>query len=172
MAANGDGIVDRRCLSIQSHGEQVGVLACKAGAANKHFNAYDGERAITGGPRKVHCAVQAQVFLGPSATSLAVRLHEVLQCGAGSSSPCFNVTASIRIRQFRLCWLTAHDPQPHAHAVVHGYVGNRAATFPLQLLGIDVDCLNTVQLSSHTGYKHIKGQRLSADDVRNLVNGW
>lgn len=28
--------------------------------------------------------------------------------------------------------------------VVHGYVGNRAATFPLQYRGWDVDALNTV----------------------------
>lgn len=30
-------------------------------------------------------------------------------------------------------------------------VGNRAATFPLQLLGYDVDVVNTVQFSNHTG---------------------
>lgn len=35
--------------------------------------------------------------------------------------------------------------------VVHGYVGNKAATFPLQLLGFEVDALNTVQFSNHTG---------------------
>jgi pyridoxal/pyridoxine/pyridoxamine kinase len=38
--------------------------------------------------------------------------------------------------------------------VVRGYVGNKAATFPLQLLGLDVDPLNAVHLSNHTGYKH------------------
>ena len=36
--------------------------------------------------------------------------------------------------------------------VVHGYVGNKAATFPLQCLGWDVDCCNSVQFSNHTGY--------------------
>jgi hypothetical protein len=30
-------------------------------------------------------------------------------------------------------------------------IGNRAATFPLQLLGYDVDVVNTVQFSNHTG---------------------
>ncbi|CAE6370824.1 unnamed protein product [Rhizoctonia solani] len=35
--------------------------------------------------------------------------------------------------------------------VVHGYVGNKAATFPLQLLGWDVDAINTVQFSNHSG---------------------
>ena len=35
--------------------------------------------------------------------------------------------------------------------VVHGYVGNRCAVFPLQLLGYDVDFINSVQFSNHTG---------------------
>jgi pyridoxine kinase len=35
--------------------------------------------------------------------------------------------------------------------VVSGYVGNKAATFPLQVLGYDVDCINSVQFSNHTG---------------------
>lgn len=33
--------------------------------------------------------------------------------------------------------------------VVHGYVGNRACVFPLQLLGFEVDFVNSVQVSSH-----------------------
>jgi len=35
--------------------------------------------------------------------------------------------------------------------VVSGYVGNKAAVFPLQLLGWDVDVVNTVQFSNHSG---------------------
>uniref|UniRef100_A0AC11DKQ2 Pyridoxal kinase n=1 Tax=Ovis aries TaxID=9940 RepID=A0AC11DKQ2_SHEEP len=35
--------------------------------------------------------------------------------------------------------------------VVRGYVGNRAATFPLQVLGFEVDAVNSVQFSNHTG---------------------
>lgn len=35
--------------------------------------------------------------------------------------------------------------------VVWGYVGNKAATFPLQVLGYDVDAVNSVQFSNHTG---------------------
>lgn len=31
--------------------------------------------------------------------------------------------------------------------VVSGYVGNKAAVFPLQLLGFDVDVINSVQFS-------------------------
>ncbi|CAN8066734.1 unnamed protein product [Agarophyton chilense] len=54
--------------------------------------------------------------------------------------------------------------------VTSGYVGNRAAAFPLQLLGYDVDILNSCQLSNHTGYKHgAPGIRLDADDLRTLL---
>jgi pyridoxine kinase len=35
--------------------------------------------------------------------------------------------------------------------VVHGYVGNKCAVFALQLHGIDVDPVNTVQFSNNTG---------------------
>ncbi|XP_012273265.1 pyridoxal kinase isoform X2 [Orussus abietinus] len=49
--------------------------------------------------------------------------------------------------------------------VVSGYVGNKCATFPLQLLGFEVDAVNSVQLSNHTGYKVIKGQVLTDEDL-------
>lgn len=55
--------------------------------------------------------------------------------------------------------------------VVHGYVGNRSAVFPLQLLGFDVDVINSVQFSCHTGYPAICGQRLNCDDLRVLTQG-
>ena len=55
--------------------------------------------------------------------------------------------------------------------VVHGYVGNRAAVFPLQLLGFEVDVINSVQFSCHTGYPVLAGQRVSGDDLRALVQG-
>jgi len=35
--------------------------------------------------------------------------------------------------------------------VVHGYVGNKCAVFPLQLHGFDVDPINSVQFSNHAG---------------------
>ena len=38
--------------------------------------------------------------------------------------------------------------------VVSGYVGNRAAAFPLQLLDIDTDVINSLQYSNHTGLIH------------------
>lgn len=35
--------------------------------------------------------------------------------------------------------------------VVRGYVGNKCSVFTLQLLGFDVDPVNSVQFSNHTG---------------------
>ncbi|KAG5677347.1 hypothetical protein PVAND_007112 [Polypedilum vanderplanki] len=55
--------------------------------------------------------------------------------------------------------------------VVHGYCGNKSAVFPLQVLGIDVDYINSVQLSNHTGYSTIKGQVLSEKDLSDLFEG-
>lgn len=55
---------------------------------------------------------------------------------------------------------------------MHGYVGNKSATLPLQLLGIEVDAVNSVQLSTHTGYRGgIWGQRLGGEDIDTLVRG-
>ncbi|KAJ2808132.1 putative pyridoxal kinase [Coemansia helicoidea] len=55
--------------------------------------------------------------------------------------------------------------------VVSGYVGNRAATFPLQLLGHEVDAINTVQFSNHTGYNTFAGTRFAAAHMRELFAG-
>ncbi|OQS07749.1 pyridoxal kinase-like isoform 2 [Thraustotheca clavata] len=55
--------------------------------------------------------------------------------------------------------------------VVHGYVGNRSAVFPLQLLGLEVDVLNTVHLSNHTGYSKFRGQRMDAAQLEEVVLG-
>lgn len=55
--------------------------------------------------------------------------------------------------------------------VVHGYVGNKAATFPLQLRGWDVDALNVVNFSNHTGYGKFKGYRLDDEQIRNVYEG-
>jgi len=37
--------------------------------------------------------------------------------------------------------------------VVHGYVGNKSATFPLQLLGFEVDPVNSVQVRTKEGVR-------------------
>ncbi|KAI5644372.1 phosphomethylpyrimidine kinase domain-containing protein [Phthorimaea operculella] len=55
--------------------------------------------------------------------------------------------------------------------VVHGYVGNKSAVFPLQVLGFEVDSINTVQFSNHTAYKHVKGTVLDNKDLEELVEG-
>ncbi|CAB3261503.1 unnamed protein product [Arctia plantaginis] len=55
--------------------------------------------------------------------------------------------------------------------VVHGYVGNKSAVFPLQVLGFEVDFINTVQFSTHTGYKHIKGNVLQNEEMDALIEG-
>lgn len=55
--------------------------------------------------------------------------------------------------------------------VVHGYVGNKSATFPLQVLGFEVDAINSVQFSNHTGYKTIKGQVLQEKELGDLFEG-
>ncbi|KAG8232326.1 hypothetical protein J437_LFUL009425 [Ladona fulva] len=55
--------------------------------------------------------------------------------------------------------------------VVSGYVGNKSATFPLQLLGFEVDGINSVQFSNHTGYGYWKGQVLNESQFGDLMNG-
>lgn len=55
--------------------------------------------------------------------------------------------------------------------VVSGYCGNKAATFPLQILKFEVDVINTVQLSNHTQYKVAKGQIYKDEEVKIVHQG-
>jgi pyridoxine kinase len=55
--------------------------------------------------------------------------------------------------------------------VAYGYVGNRAATFPLQRLGHEVWAVNTVEFSNHTGYGAWRGRAASAEQVADIVQG-
>jgi len=55
--------------------------------------------------------------------------------------------------------------------VAYGYVGNRAATFPLQRLGHEVWAVNTVEFSNHTGYGAWTGRTASAEQVGEIVRG-
>lgn len=51
-------------------------------------------------------------------------------------------------------------------------VGNKAAVFPLQLLGFEVDFVNSVHFSNHTGYPGgLKGDVLKGDQLRDILNG-
>ena len=55
--------------------------------------------------------------------------------------------------------------------VVAGHVGNDAAAFALQRLGIEVWPIHTVQFSNHTGHGAWTGQAFAASHVRELVDG-
>ncbi|KAI5966377.1 BUD16 [Candida pseudojiufengensis] len=52
--------------------------------------------------------------------------------------------------------------------VVHGYVGGKSAIFPLQSQGWDVDYINSVHFSNHTGYGSFVGNKLTTMDL-NLI---
>ncbi|MDQ8038794.1 MAG: pyridoxal kinase PdxY [Rickettsiella sp.] len=55
--------------------------------------------------------------------------------------------------------------------VSYGYVGNKAATFPLQSLGFEVWPINTVQFSNHTGYGFWRGEVFSAQHIHSVIQG-
>ncbi|KXN91122.1 Putative pyridoxal kinase C6F6.11c [Leucoagaricus sp. SymC.cos] len=52
--------------------------------------------------------------------------------------------------------------------VVFGYVGGRAAVFPLQCLGYDVDVVNTVNYSNHSGYGRSGGTETTAAELDDM----
>ena len=56
-------------------------------------------------------------------------------------------------------------------AVAHGHVGNSAAVFPLQRIGVEVLPVYTVNFSNHTGYGAWRGPLISPDDVREVILG-
>ncbi|GAB3255758.1 pyridoxal kinase [Alteromonas gracilis] len=56
-------------------------------------------------------------------------------------------------------------------AVAYGHVGNSAAVFPLQRLGVEVWPVHTVNFSNHTGYGEWRGPVMAADDVRAVIAG-
>jgi len=56
-------------------------------------------------------------------------------------------------------------------SVAYGHVGNSAAVFPLQRLGIEVWPVITVHFSNHTGYGEWRGPLLGADDIREVIRG-
>jgi pyridoxine kinase len=55
--------------------------------------------------------------------------------------------------------------------VAYGHVGNSAAVFALQRLGIEVWPVMTVQLSNHTGYPSWRGRAFEADHIAEVVAG-
>src|SRR5919206_4312855 len=55
--------------------------------------------------------------------------------------------------------------------VSYGHVGNAAALFPLQRLGIEVWAVNTVQFSNHSGYGDWRGQVFTGEAIRDVLAG-
>lgn len=56
-------------------------------------------------------------------------------------------------------------------AVAYGHVGNSAAVFPLQRIGVEVMPVYTVNFSNHTGYGAWRGPMISPADVREVIAG-
>lgn len=55
--------------------------------------------------------------------------------------------------------------------VAYGHVGNAAAMFPLQRIGVEVWPIHTVQFSNHTGYGSWTGRVFEAGTITELVQG-
>ncbi len=55
--------------------------------------------------------------------------------------------------------------------VAYGHVGNSAAVFPLQRIGVEVWPVHTVQFSNHTGYGAWRGEASSGAAIRLVVRG-
>ncbi|WP_306214861.1 pyridoxal kinase PdxY [Actinoplanes sp. RD1] len=56
-------------------------------------------------------------------------------------------------------------------AVAHGHVGNSAAVFPLQRIGVEVVPVYTVNFSNHTGYGAWRGPLIPPADVADVLLG-
>ncbi|MFS0893794.1 pyridoxal kinase PdxY [Microbacterium sp. 179-I 3D3 NHS] len=56
-------------------------------------------------------------------------------------------------------------------AVAYGHVGNSAAVFPLQRIGVEVLPVYTVTFSNHTGYGAWRGPLIDPADVREVITG-
>jgi pyridoxine kinase len=93
-------------------------------------------------------------------------------------------TADRRDHEKRLDHLARRDHAPAAFVfwpvmnilsiqshVAYGHVGNAAATFPLQRIGVEVWPIHTVQFSNHTGYGAWTGRVFEAGLITELVKG-
>jgi pyridoxine kinase len=56
-------------------------------------------------------------------------------------------------------------------AVAYGHVGNSAAVFPLQRIGVEVLPVYTVTFSNHTGYGAWRGPLIAPSDVAEVIAG-
>jgi pyridoxine kinase len=55
--------------------------------------------------------------------------------------------------------------------VAYGHVGNAAAAFALQRIGVEAWPIHTVQFSNHTGYGSWHGRAFDADMIREVMRG-
>jgi pyridoxine kinase len=55
--------------------------------------------------------------------------------------------------------------------VAYGHVGNSAAVFPLQRMGVEVWPIHTVQFSNHPGYGNWQGRVFDAGLIREVIGG-
>src|ERR1700683_2754131 len=55
--------------------------------------------------------------------------------------------------------------------VAYGHVGNAAAVFPLQCLGVEAWALDTVAFSNHTGHGRWRGEIVAAGAVATMFEG-
>jgi pyridoxine kinase len=71
--------------------------------------------------------------------------------------------------------MSANPPVPRVLSiqshVVHGYVGNKCAVLPLNRLGFEVDAINSVQFSNHTGYPTFAGQVMDGQQLVQVLDG-
>lgn len=56
-------------------------------------------------------------------------------------------------------------------AVAYGHVGNSAAVFPLQRIGVEVLPVYTVNFSNHTGYGAWRGPLIAPEQVADVITG-
>jgi len=71
--------------------------------------------------------------------------------------------AEVHLGEMNLLSINSH--------VAYGHVGNSAAVFALQRLGVEVWPIHTVELSNHPGYGDFRGRPTDAAAIRDLVGG-
>src|SRR5690242_376956 len=71
--------------------------------------------------------------------------------------------ACSRLKRMNLLSIQSH--------VAYGHVGNSAAVFPLQRIGVEVWPIHTVQFSNHSGYGDWRGRVFDAALIRDVVGG-
>ncbi|EAX95829.1 pyridoxal kinase family protein [Trichomonas vaginalis G3] len=55
--------------------------------------------------------------------------------------------------------------------MTHGRSGNRSAVLPIEVNGIDCDPINTVNFSTHTAYPHIRGTKMTPQELEDILEG-